>query len=107
MADRGGKKHTLLLVQFDDSKEARTYVDYASVPEALDGVCQLYEQSLKASNPGLRSTTYDVTDLFSFIDSVGDLSCLVFNSRTNAYVPHNKEWIKANVFDHLKAQVQQ
>ena len=48
----------------------------------MDGVCQLYEQSLKTMNPGLRSTTYDVQDLFSFVDSVSDLSCLVFNPKS-------------------------
>ncbi|CAE8631740.1 unnamed protein product [Polarella glacialis] len=101
------RRHTIVLVQFDEAKDARTYLDFAGVPEALDGVCQLYEQSLKAANPGLRSTTYDVTDLFSFMDGLGDLCCLVLNLATGAYVPHNREWLKARVFEHLKNQVQQ
>eukprot|EP00439_Symbiodinium_sp_Y106_P023310 s1940_g2.t2 len=100
-------RHTILLVQFDDSKDARTYIDYPGIREAMDGVCQLYEQSLKAMNPQLRSTTYDVKDLYSFIDTVQDLSCLVFNPRAGSYVPHNKDWIKVEVFNHLKSQVQQ
>mmetsp|Transcript_7846 Transcript_7846/g.13612 ORF Transcript_7846/g.13612 Transcript_7846/m.13612 type:complete len:105 (+) Transcript_7846:68-382(+) len=101
----GERRHTILLVQFDDSKDAKTYMDYPGVREAMDGVCQLYEQSLKAMNPGLRSTTYDVNDLFSFVDAVKDLSCLVYNPRSSAYVPHNKDWIKVEVFNHLKSQV--
>jgi len=28
---------------------------------------------------GLRNITYDITDLYAFIDNLGDLSCLVFN----------------------------
>eukprot|EP00933_Yihiella_yeosuensis_P034546 TRINITY_DN2801_c1_g1_i1.p1 TRINITY_DN2801_c1_g1~~TRINITY_DN2801_c1_g1_i1.p1 ORF type:complete len:126 (+),score=13.48 TRINITY_DN2801_c1_g1_i1:57-380(+) len=107
MADSTAKRHTIVLVQFDESKDTRSYIDYQSVTEALDGVCQLYEQSLKAMNPDLRSASYDVTDLFSFIDNLGDLCCLVFHPVNNSYVPHNREWLKARVFDHLKSQVQQ
>mmetsp|Transcript_64486 Transcript_64486/g.181421 ORF Transcript_64486/g.181421 Transcript_64486/m.181421 type:complete len:107 (+) Transcript_64486:72-392(+) len=99
------KRHTIVLVQFEEQKETRTYIDYEGVPEALDGVCQLYEQSLKSVNPKLRSITYDISDLFSYIDQLGDLCCLVFNPQSNSYIPHNKEWIKAQVFTHLRSQV--
>eukprot|EP00747_Dinoflagellata_sp_TGD_P165819 gnl/TRDRNA2_/TRDRNA2_187707_c0_seq1.p1 gnl/TRDRNA2_/TRDRNA2_187707_c0~~gnl/TRDRNA2_/TRDRNA2_187707_c0_seq1.p1 ORF type:complete len:107 (-),score=22.63 gnl/TRDRNA2_/TRDRNA2_187707_c0_seq1:117-437(-) len=98
------KRHTIVLMQFDEAKESRSYIDYESVPIALDGVCQLYEQSLKSANPKLKSITYDISDLFGYIDGMGDLCCLVFNSQSNSYIPHNKEWIKARVFEHLKSQ---
>ena len=42
------------------------------------GVCALFESVLKQRNPGLRAISYDVAQLFSFIDSMGDLCCLVF-----------------------------
>lgn len=42
------EKHTIVLAQFTEDKNTRTFLDYESVPEALDGICQLYEQSLKA-----------------------------------------------------------
>jgi len=105
MAD-GGRRHTIVLVQFDETRESRSYLDYDSVPDALDGICQLYEQSLKVRYPNKDSVTYDVEDLFSFVESVGDLCCFVFSEGTSAYVPHNKNWIKRQVFDHLKSQVQ-
>mmetsp|Transcript_84351 Transcript_84351/g.171076 ORF Transcript_84351/g.171076 Transcript_84351/m.171076 type:complete len:108 (-) Transcript_84351:122-445(-) len=107
MAATTGKRHTIVLMQFDEAKESRSYIDYEGVPEALDGICQLYEQSLKVMNPKLKSITYDISDLFGYIDGLGDLCCLVFNPQSNSYIPHNKEWIKARVFDHLKGQVQQ
>jgi hypothetical protein len=40
------------------------------------GVCAMYEQKLKAQNPQHRNITYDISDLFFFIDALGDLSCL-------------------------------
>ena len=39
-------------------------------------MCAMYEQKLKAQNPAHRNITYDISDLFFFIDSLGDLSCL-------------------------------
>ncbi|CDJ50767.1 enhancer of rudimentary, putative [Eimeria brunetti] len=69
--------HTILLVQFTDRRESRTYLEFADSAAAMDGVCQLYEQGLKASNPHLRHITYDVTDLFNYLDSVRDLCALV------------------------------
>ena len=44
------------------------------------GVVKMYETRLKELNPHLTDITYDVSHLFAFIDSLGDLSAL-------AYVP--------------------
>lgn len=41
------------------------------------GVCHIYEEHLKQSNPQTPSITYDISQLFDFIDSLTDLSCLV------------------------------
>ena len=38
---------------------------------------KLYEQKLKQLNPQIRQITYDVSDLFNYIDSLGDISALV------------------------------
>ncbi|KAL8270507.1 hypothetical protein Esti_005600 [Eimeria stiedai] len=69
--------HTILLVQFSERRDSRTYLEFESIGEAMDGVCQLYEQGLKASNPQLRQITYDVGDLFGYLDSVKDFCALV------------------------------
>lgn len=98
--------HTILLVQFSDRRDSRTYLEYESLGDAMDGVCQLYEQGLKASNPQLRNITYDVGDLFRYLDTVRDLCALVRDNQTNTYTPHNKAWIKDQVFVHLKRQAQ-
>ena len=85
----------------------------------------MYEQKLKAQNPSHRNITYDISDLFFFVDSLGDLSCLgalpapaplcspahsvlsaaVFNDQLGAYQPYGKEWIKQRVFARLKQQI--
>ena len=44
-------RHTIVLAQFTRSKSTRSYIDYESIAQALDGICQLYEQGLKQQNP--------------------------------------------------------
>lgn len=43
----------------------------------LSGVCKMYEEHLKRMNPNSPSITYDISQLFDFIDDLADLSCLV------------------------------
>ena len=40
------------------------------------GVCKIFEEHLKRSNPNSPSITYDISQLFDFIDSLQDLVCL-------------------------------
>lgn len=97
-------RHTILLVQPTQSKKSRTFDDYETVNAAMDGVCRLFEQKLKERFPNRRNITYDINDLFGFIDELADLSCLVFNPQVRAYSPYGKDWIKKRVFAHLKRQ---
>lgn len=43
----------------------------------LSGICKIYEEHLKRQNPDCPSITYDISQLFDFIDQLTDLSCLV------------------------------
>lgn len=99
--------HTVLLVQPSANKWSRTYYDYESVKELVDGVCQLYEQQLRQVNPNARGEIqYDVTDLFNYVDQVPDMSCLVYDSNMRAYRPHDKSWIRDTCLKHLRSQAQ-
>lgn len=41
------------------------------------GVTKMYEERLKEVNPHRVHITYDITDLYGFIDELGDLSAFV------------------------------
>ena len=45
---------------------------------------------------------YDVTDLLKFLDSLYDLSALVFNEKAKGYMAHGREWLKAKIYKYLK-----
>ena len=70
------------------------------------GVCQVFEDQLKAQNPHQRKITYDISDLFEFIDNIPDLAALVLDPETNQYTGHDKKWMKKSVYNHLKQQVE-
>ncbi|KAK4785023.1 hypothetical protein SAY86_001712 [Trapa natans] len=95
-------KHTIILMQPSHNRASRTFMDYESVTQAIDGMCGLYERKLKELNPAIRNITYDISDLYNFIDGLVDLSALVYNPSSEAYVPHDREWIKQRTYHHLK-----
>lgn len=65
-----GYAHTILLIQPSRQPQSRTYSDYESVKECMEGVCQIYEEHLKQKNPNCPKLTYDMSQLFFFIDQV-------------------------------------
>ncbi|GBP30960.1 Probable RNA-directed DNA polymerase from transposon BS [Eumeta japonica] len=62
------KSHTILLVQPGARPETRTYSDYESVNDCMEGVCKIYEEHLKRRNPNTPTITYDISQLFDFVD---------------------------------------
>ena len=99
--------HTILLVQPGSKPETRTYSDYDSVNECIEGVCKIYEEHLKRQNPDIPSITYDIAQLFDFIDQLADLSCLVYHRDKNMYAPYDKKWIKEKIYVLLRRQASQ
>ncbi|KAI4376851.1 hypothetical protein MLD38_014564 [Melastoma candidum] len=95
-------KHTIILMQTSHSKATRTFMDYDSTGRAMDGLCGLYERKLKELNPAIRNISYDISDLYNFMDGLTDLSALVYEPSIHAYLPYDREWIKQRAFHHLK-----
>ena len=87
--------HTIVLIQFSSKINSRTYSDFDTLSKALDGIVSLYEKTLVSNDD--KNVTYDISQLFSFIDSMHDLSCLVLQKDSLTYKPHDSEWIKTKV----------
>lgn len=108
-AGRGGGQmadgHTITLVQFHAAASSKTYVEHDSISGAMDGVCQMYEQAIKLQLGGDAAAKYTLEELWEFIDGLHDVACMVFNSKTGDYRPHNREWLKKKALQHLTAQV--
>jgi hypothetical protein len=52
-------------------------MDFPSVGAAMDALVKMYEHKLKDLNPNVANITYDVTDLYNFLDSLHDICALV------------------------------
>lgn len=96
------QRHTIILIQPTTNRATRTFMDYESVPAAMDGICGQFEKRLKEANPNLRNITYDVSDLYKYIEALTDLSALVFDPAILAYAPFDRSWIKQQAFQRLK-----
>lgn len=100
--------HTILLVQTSAKKpDSRAWTDYETVNQCLEGVCKIFEEQLKLQNPSAPTITYDISQLFDFVDQLADLSCLEFHAASCTYVPHTKDWIKENIYALLRNQAGQ
>jgi hypothetical protein len=52
-------------------------MDFPSVGSACDALVKMYEHKLKELNPNVQNITYDVNDLYVFLDSYQDICGLV------------------------------
>ncbi|XP_065063527.1 enhancer of rudimentary homolog [Rhopilema esculentum] len=96
--------HTILLIQPNPKLETRTYSDFETIDDCLEGVCKIYEEHLKRTHPNSPSITYDISQLFDFIDGLADLCCLYLDKDSCTYVPKNKDWIKEQIYNMLRRQ---
>lgn len=96
-------RHTIILVQYTASYETRSYLEFPTIPAAMDALVKMYEHKLKELNPRVAHITYDIADLYNFLDSLKELVGLVLNS-DNSYDPKDKTWIKEKIMEHLRGQ---
>jgi hypothetical protein len=64
----------------------------------------MYEHKLKELNPSVQNITYDISDLYTYLDNLHDICSLVLDPATNKYDPKDRTWIKQKVFQHLRSQ---
>ena len=67
----------------------------------------MFEKRLKEMYPHMNDITYDIADLYNYVDALADLSAMVYDPKLNAYQPYNKDWVKKKCFAHLKKQAGQ
>ncbi len=74
---RAPQSHTIILLQTADDSNSRTYLDFARPAQAWDAITRMFEERLKVISPGVKTLSYDVQDLFRWLDNLADVSCLV------------------------------
>ena len=46
--------------------------------------------------------SYSLPEGIDYLDSIADLSCMVYNDTQKVYLPHGLDWIKSRVYIQLK-----
>ncbi len=67
----------------------------------------MFEDRLKELNPRMPNITYDISDLYRFIDTFPEVSALTQDPRSGQYTVNGKEWIKQRIYRHLRNQAGQ
>ena len=95
--------HTLLLVQFVENEDSRTYMDSKSPYETLEMILRLYENYLlQKQGRHVSQINYELNDVLKFVDTLFDLSLMVFNEKAAGYTCHGKAWIKGMLHVYLR-----
>ncbi|GAQ82561.1 enhancer of rudimentary protein [Klebsormidium nitens] len=94
--------HTIMLYQLQKAQGSRTWESHDTISAAMDALCARFEKLLKERSPNVRNITYDVSDLFGYIDSLYDISALVLDEELSAYIPCDRKWIQNKALQHLK-----
>ena len=100
-SSQASSKHTILLTQTTQQNNSRTFRDFDSPTAALNStlpgeglaascctchlpptlciadVIKMYEGRLRELNPGVSNISYDISDLFAYIDSLPDMAAMV------------------------------
>ena len=92
--------HTILLLQTTSNPASRTYCDYDTEDDCLEGICRIFELNLRKSMPEEGSITYDIRDLYDFIDRLEDISIMVTQT-SGLYLPRGKQFIKEAIYELL------
>lgn len=62
--------HVVLLFKFTENYKSQVWEDFESVQDCCRHLCERYERWLQIKNPELKELTYDISDLYDYIDSV-------------------------------------
>ena len=73
-----GQSAVLTMLQFNATQSSRTFFDHETVASALDNICALYEKELKLLNPKVPNITYDIADLYGYLDALHNVSLLMY-----------------------------
>ena len=93
--------HTILLIQTTTDARTRSWSEYPTISAAIQSIIDSFQEQLKARNPHAPNITYDIQDLYNFVDQTHELAGMVYDANIKAYIPEDKKWIKDQIKLHL------
>ena len=62
--------HGVLIYQYTSDIRTKAWRDFTSVTDCVSYLIELYERWLRKENPNKPKITYNITDLYQYVDSV-------------------------------------
>ena len=86
--------HTITLIQKTEFLDSRTFTDHESPAAAINNLVVVFEEYWRNKNQGKRGLTFESKNILEFLDSLHDLSFLIYDKRIKAYAPRDRTWVK-------------
>ena len=92
-------------MQHTADSESRRYQEFQSLDSCLDHVLKVFEDKLRIRLQEKDNFTYDLSDLYEYIDELPHIVCLIYSEEFRNYTPHDKSWVKSKLYTHLTTQL--
>jgi len=79
------KNHTIVLMQAKGD-ESRTYTEYESVRQAVEGLCEIFEANTKLE-------AYTVQDVVDYYKDFEEVMFLEFDNELSNYIPYDTDTV--------------
>jgi len=83
--------HVIVLLQ-PGGEVTRTYTEYETVKEAIEGLCEIYEQNAKTED-GMTHVDYQVGDVVCYFKEYEEVMFLIYDEELANYVPNDHDWV--------------
>ncbi|CRL07015.1 CLUMA_CG020008, isoform A [Clunio marinus] len=97
--------HIILLIQYAGSARTKSWAEFKCSRDCVKYICTMYEENLKKANSHLPQITYDISDLYNYIDDLKDMSCMISRDDSDEYIAYDKGWLKMKIFFVLRNEV--
>ena len=78
-------------------------MDSKSPFDTLEMILRLYENYLiQKQGRHISQVSYELNDVLKFVDTLFDLSLMIFNEKAAGYTCHGKSWIKGMLHVYLR-----
>lgn len=95
----------LLLVQHKVDSESKRYQEFLSLEKCLDYILKIFEDKLRTQLQEKDNFTYDLSDLYEYLDDLPQILCLIYSEEMRNFTPHDKNWVKSKLYSHLTTQL--
>jgi hypothetical protein len=96
--------HVILLYQYTADHNTKSFREFNSLNQAVQAIITLFEQLLQAKHPTSTKISYDLSNLYKYIDDLEELVMLRLDSDAGMYAPMGKTKIKQQVLRYLRSQ---